>query len=522
MKIVFFLRTFSFIILFTETLFAQTYFSRRYDFHGDNGSDYSQDILEEIDGYTLLFESQNPFLIYRLIAFQKLDLLGNVIGIPVIYYDSNCNIQTGFPGSFIKLSGGDHYACLATKMLWVPEGRYDRGWLMIMDNTLDTLWTKTYTDDPPHDTSIMFRNFRQLDDGGFIVTGLYNPVSGTGLFRIGLFRLDNNGNLQWKRRYGSGNIDYQAFDVTKTSDSGFVIGAVSQPPGSPYAHDNDAMIIKTDSNGMQEWISLFGNPDCLENHAMVDMASDGNIQVGIIFSDTCWSDNVWVGKINFIKVRNNKSVVWDKKYGIRKVYSTLSKVKVLFDSDIIGIGWYWDYSGGTGPRVVSWIIRTDSAGNEKWYREYVLLEGNKSFNQLWNIIPTTDNGFAACGFVVPRSPDTGTQDSWVLKVDSLGCEAPNQCWVGQDKIWVKTFTPEKPFIVYPNPATDKLTLEFHINPEGAELELFSLTGQMVLRSRVSRERDLFEWDIGRLRKGMYILKVSMPGKRPVMEKVVVE
>jgi hypothetical protein len=94
--------------------------------------------------------------------------------------------------------------------------------------------------------------------------------------------------------------------------------------------------------------------------------------------------------------------------------------------------------------------------------------------------------------------------------------------VGQDEIWVKTFTPEKPFIVYPNPATDKLTLEFHINPEGAELELFSLTGQMVLRSRVSRERDLFEWDIGRLRKGMYILKVSMPGKRPVMEKVVVE
>jgi hypothetical protein len=29
-------------------------------------------------------------------------------------------------------------------------------------------------------------------------------------------------------------------------------------------------------------------------------------------------------------------------------------------------------------------------------------------------------------------------------VDRLGCKAPNQCWVGQDDIWAKTFTPEKP------------------------------------------------------------------------------
>ncbi|MBL7139223.1 MAG: T9SS type A sorting domain-containing protein, partial [Bacteroidales bacterium] len=105
---------------------------------------------------------------------------------------------------------------------------------------------------------------------------------------------------------------------------------------------------------------------------------------------------------------------------------------------------------------------------------------------------------------------------------SLGCEAPDQCWVGQDEIWVKTFTPDKPFIVYPNPVTDKLTIEFHINPEGAEIEILNLTGQAMITTRISPNRDILELDISQLSKGLYILKVTMPGKRPVMEKVVVQ
>jgi len=70
----------------------------------------------------------------------------------------------------------------------------------------------------------------------------------------------------------------------------------------------------------------------------------------------------------------------------------------------------------------------------------------------------------------------------------------------QDEIGVKTFTLEKPFNVYPNLTGAKLTIEFHINPEGADLELYNLTGQIVLSSRVPPERDLFEMDIGAVNK----------------------
>jgi len=300
-----------------------------------------------------------------------------------------------------------------------------------------------------------------------------------------------------------------------------MIGAVIFPINGSASQDDDPLLIKVDSFGNQQWLRHLGNPDCTEEYAMVDLAADGNALAGTIYSDSCWGSNAHFSKINIIKISNFNTIIWDKKYGIHKRWLRLNKIRVLENGDIIVTGNY-DNATDFTRNETAWILKTDSAGNELWYREYMLLTATFSKNILYNVIPTSDNGFIACGTVWPYPPDTGTQDSWVLKVDSLGCESPGNCWVGQDEIWVKTFTPEKPFIVYPNPVTDKFTLEFHINPEGAELELYNLTGQRVLHGRVPRERDLFEWDIGRIGSGMYILKVSIPGRRAVMEKVVVE
>jgi len=488
------------------TVCSQIYFSKRYNNEGLWS--YSQNILEHSSGYFLSFVTPGINSQSRRIGFLSLDFNGNIMGPAKIYTDLESSVETGYPGSFIKLGEDSNYACLGTKMKGVPEGRYDRGWLLKLNNSLDTIWTKMYTDDPPHDTSILFRNFRELSDGGYIAVGLVNPVSGTGFFRIGMFRLDDAGTLLWKRVYGTGNIHFQPFDVSPTSDKGYIIGAIYEPLNGPSTQGDDPYIIKIDSVGNQQWNLHLGNPDCRENYAMVDLARDGNIQVGTIFSDTCWSDDVWMARINFLKIGNNKTIVWDKKYGFAKVWLETSKIKVLPDGDIIGTGWYWYYPG-TGVRVISWIIRTDSAGNERWYREYSLLNGLNSLNYLCNTIPTSDGGFAACGYVVPLQPDTGTEDSWVLKVDSLGCESPGNCWVGIDEIGVKTFTPDKPFVVYPNPASDKFTIEFHSNPEGAEIEVFNIYGKRCVKESMPPLAERMEIDVRSFISGIYVVKVNM-------------
>lgn len=506
-------------IIFHFHLSAQIYFNYRYDINSEGVASFSPDILVFPGGYAVSFTSQGVNYPYGRMGFFIIDSTGNISGTPIIFEDPLMGLQTGFPGSFIKLNGNANYACVGTKMKMVPEGRYDRGWLLYMNGLLDTLWTRSYTDDPPHDTSIMFRNFRELDDAGFIVVGLLNPVSGSGLWRIGMFRTDSAGNGIWRRKYGSGNKDFQPMDVSATSDHGYVIGAeysgtsISTQDATPY-------LIKTDSLGNTQWTLNLGNLDCRETDVSVDMALDGNIQVGTYYSDTCWSDFGYEARINFLKVRNDKSIAWDKKYGFARLYMAIGKIKVLPDGDVVGTGWFY-YVGNGHVKPISWILRTDSAGNEKWYREYTLLNGPDSPNLLQNIVQTNDGGFAACGFVVPAQPDTGTQDSWVIKVDSLGCESLSYCWVGQDEIMVKTFTPGKPFVVFPNPSDERLTVEFHHNPDGAEIGLYDLFGRCLIRLHHPKNTQRALLDVSHLPPGVYLLRVVTGDRVCEAEKVVV-
>jgi hypothetical protein len=503
------------IFILTVSGYSQTYFSKRYDFLLNATPSYSQDIISRNSGYILLTEAA-PDIGYRYFGFILLDSLGNRLSDDIVYEDSLQALTTGYPGSFIKTAESTGFSLVGFKYNYVTGGRWDRGILWRFDNNLDTLWSKTYSDAPPHDTSFLFRNFRELPDKGYIIVGSHGLVNGTAPIRINLHRVDSVGNLIWRKYYGSGNTYFLPFDVSRTSDNGYVIGAGAYPSNGSSSQDNDPILIKTDSLGNQKWLKHLGNPNCLEDFAMVDLAQDGNIICGTTYSDSCTGSDQSYGRINILKINNLSNIIWDKKHWL-----WLEKIKVLQYGDIIAVGHY-DYSTGYTRNEVGWILKTDSSGNELWYREYLLLTAMFSKNILYNILPTQDNGFIACGTVWPYPPDTGTQDSWVLKVDSLGCENPGECWVGQDEIWVKTFTPEKPFIVYPNPVADKLTVEFHINPAGAEIELFNMTRQCVLKTRIAANRDLIELDIGELRGGLYILKVVMPGSRPMMDKVVVE
>jgi hypothetical protein len=491
-----------------DEVYSQNYFSSRYKLNNDSGWDFSENITSETFGYTLQLEDGSYFNPYqRRIGFIRLDSMGNQIQFLKIYQDNILSLGSGHGGSFIKLANNSGYALVGYKSMAVSNGRWDRGVLWRFNNNLDSLWTKTYGDNPPYDSSFMFQNFRELTDDGFIITAGFTLVTGNTFWRIKLVRTDSLGNIIWSKFYGSGNIDYVSFDVTPTSDGGYAIGGGSYP-FSLTSQDNDPVVIKTDVMGNQQWLKHLGNPNCEEEFAMVDIAIDGNIQCGSTYSDSCKGDGIYYDRINLIKIRNDESIVWDKKYGLSKLWLWLNKIKILSNGDIISTGTYYYYND-SNYYYVGWILKTDSAGTEQWYREYSLLHSQGSYNELYNIIQTNDNGFAACGSVDPTPPDTGIQNSWVLKVDSLGCQGISDCWVGNNEIIVKTFTPDKPYVVYPNPASDKITIEFHENSKGADIEIFDQFGRSQYRSKLSPNKDQVDIDISRWKPGLYVVKVIL-------------
>lgn len=403
---------------------------------------------------------------------------------------------------------------------WVSNGRYDRGVLMRFDNNLDSLWSKIFTDSPPHDSSIMFMNCHELNDKGFIIIGGMKRVDGSGYLRANLLRTDSLGNLKWQKTYGpQGATEYNMCDVTCTSDNGYAIGGGSVPENlSPQYIDG--LIIKVDSLGNQQWLKHIGNPICRDGSVFVDLALDGNIMAGTVYSDTCYGNDNFFSKINFLKIENNGEIIWDKKYGLAKCWNGLNKINVLESGEIVGTGSYYRYNWDGSFEIISWIIKTDSSGNEQWYREYQIVDGEDSQNILQDVTSTNDNGFIACGMVYPTPPDTGFENSWVLKVDSIGCQGVNDCWEGTHEILVKTFTPGKPWVVYPNPAEDKIHIEFHENSKGAEIHVFDQFGRSQCKSVLAPNRDEMMIDIGNWKAGIYVVRVLLDGRILGTDKVV--
>ncbi|MEZ5145905.1 MAG: hypothetical protein R2759_02160 [Bacteroidales bacterium] len=73
-----------------------------------------------------------------------------------------------------------------------------------------------------------------------------------------LLKTDSLGNYQWHQLYG-GYWAEHGTNVIETPDGGYLLGGYFWKPG--YDHSQDAMLIKTDSLGNEEWTNYYGNPD---------------------------------------------------------------------------------------------------------------------------------------------------------------------------------------------------------------------------------------------------------------------
>jgi len=105
------------IILLLSTLsvfhsgYSQQYFSRRYELDDYRDWNFSPNILQDSNTYLLQYEGAVPgYPLYRRIAFQRLDLLGNPLGSFILFQDTSNGFSGGLGGSFFKLSNSPGFA----------------------------------------------------------------------------------------------------------------------------------------------------------------------------------------------------------------------------------------------------------------------------------------------------------------------------------------------------------------------------------------------------------------------------
>jgi len=433
---------------------GQEYFNRRYNIPAQWLYDYSTNVLNVNGLYITGGETgspDNPYI--GRIALSRLNTNGDLLSTKY-FGQAGIEYGIGYPGSLIK-SISDGYWVVGYKRSPYPGWIRDQGLLIRLTDSCDSSWTKLYGDlVEPCDTELLFRQVHQLGNGNVVMLGglMDSSVQHTYFY---LIKTDSLGNKIWEKYFGQLPYWYFPYSFACTSDKGYIIG------GEHSLNDydtNDPILIKTDSLGNEEWFLNIGS-DYLDFGAIVDTSSDGNIIAGTAIADSApYYDNSY-RRITVIKLKNSGTVVWSKKYGRSYLDTRIWSIKSLPDGRIISTGSKkTDYPAN--PDILSWILCTNSEGDSLWYREYSLLNAEYSINHLYDITPTADNGFIACGYVYPVSPDTGTQDTWVLKVDSIGCESLENCWVGVDE--KPEMVPPEPFVinVFPNPSNDKVFFEF--------------------------------------------------------------
>jgi hypothetical protein len=311
--------------------------------YGGTGNDEARSVSQTTDDGYIIFGSTNSFVVGDNfnVWLIKTDADGNELWNKTLggIFDYGCYSGT-------QTTDGGYVIFGNTDSFGTGDHIYDV-WLFKTDASGNELWNKTFGgiySDVSYSGS-------QTNDGGYIITG-FTTSYGAGEYDAWLIKTDANGNELWNKTYGGGDSDF-GWSVLQTNDSGYVLTGYTESYG---AGEEDAWLIRTDQSGNELWNKTYGGIRFDDCYSFSQTNDGGYVLTGRTYSFSTGYHDVWL-----IKTDSNGNEEWNETYG-GIGHDWGRSVSQTSDSGYIITGWTNYY--GAGETDV-WLVKVakECSGN---------------------------------------------------------------------------------------------------------------------------------------------------------------
>ncbi len=410
-------------------------------------------------------------------------------------YETGYSVKTDYSGNVYVFgefsyptSGGLYISIhLGTFILTIPPLSGDM-FLVKYDTNGNVLWAKCADGNATGNININVNGRSVATDllGNVYITGaFYNPhevFENDTIFNIGppgfadiyIVKYNTNGNVMWAKRAGGSGAD-QGYSLATDAYNNIYLTGLFQNSNFVFANDTlnnigsqDFFIAKYNSLGNEIWAKCGGG---INQESGLSVATDVS---GVFVSGSLTSSTFILGTDTLIRPLNNQNPLF----------------LVKFDS--IGNVLCRTLLSSGSPYPQGNAISTDFSGN-------LYLVG--TFSGYSNFILGSDT--------LNLNPGGG-QPYFIAKYNCNGTSVATS----------EIQNPKSEITLYPNPATNNLTIAFGKNIKKVVITITDITGKLICTSTTS-ETEKMEVNTSGFAEGVYIVKIQT-GDGVEMKKLIVE
>jgi hypothetical protein len=223
--------------------------------------------------------------------------------------------------------------------------------------------------------------------------------------------------IEWEKTFGGSESEYGR-SIIQTNDGGY---AVCGNAWSKGAESRNIRVIKLDSQGRQIWEKTYGEPKRALAFSIIQIEDGSYALCGHTTSGRGVEDYDFL----VIKLDRQGNLLWDRTFGSSSFDQAYSIIQTTEGGFAICGTKYSKKTGSSGFCV----IKLDRDGKLIWEKTFDGPNKNvTSTDVAYSIVPTTDSGYAVCGYSTKRSKEVQFPDFWVIKLNHNG-----------KLIWDKTF-----------------------------------------------------------------------------------